>query len=955
MKRFVFAIAFVLVCESVVFAGDRRYPFEQIELDNGMKVVTLEDFSCPIVAVQVWYHVGSKDEDPERQGFAHMFEHMMFRGTDLVSPEDFDNYTHRVGGDNNAYTAFDQTVYVMELPSTQLELALWLEAERMAFLKIDKEGFDTERKVVEEERRQGLNAPYGTVLEKLLAEIFHEHPYRWSPIGKIPHLRAATIDELGAFWDTYYVPNNATLVVVGAVKHADVQRLAKEYFGWIPRCPAPPRVTIKEPEQQKARVVKLKEDKGPLPVVGAVYRTVPSHHPDQLPLQVLMGVVGGGESSRLYVDAVKEQKIAQVAMGGAFGLEHDGVLGAGGMLIPSPFGNKKKALMQTIKRHLKRVVDEPITEAELNKMKNQMRRGEVTGALTAASKAGLLGQYAVLYGDAERVNRQLDEIDAVTIEDVQRVAKKYLKKRRRISILIEPDVGSVVGSLFGGDDEEGAADAGPTTQPAENRIAKRTGPKADAVRPADFPTKPPYGALLDEFPDIPHVAKTLPNGLKVVVVENHEVPMVWFMLGTESGAWTEEKPGIASTAMNMLTKGTQDHDAKQLAEILESNAISLSGSAGMDTARVSASALLPQMDLAMELLVEVVQRPTFPKEEFDILQQQTRMGLMVSSKEPSYLADREFRQRLYGDHPYSRTATGELEDIGNVKIEDLKTWWTRHLRPDNAVMYVAGDITSEAAFKLIDAHLGGWKVEGEFKRPAPAGVPEKKATHIYIVDRPGSIQSQIRVGHLGITRRHSDYYVSRVLSTIFGGSFNSRLNKAIRVEKGLTYGARGGLSARRFEGALRISTFTKTPSTAETVQTILDEIVKIRSATATADEISDTKTYITGSFPGSRETPSATVSDLWMIETQNLPEDYLRRYLAGVKAATGEAVMQAAKALIDPDHLIIVIVGEAEKITADLAKIAPVTVVGTSAGEDEPADKDAPAEEGKPSATAESE
>ncbi len=299
MKRLALSLAVVLLCAPVLLASERRYPFKEIKLENGLTVISLEDFSCPIVAVQVWYHVGSKDEDPARQGFAHMFEHMMFRGTDRLGATDHFDHLRRVGGNTNAYTAFDQTVYVEELPSNQLELAFWLEAERMAFLKIDQDGFDTERKVVEEERRMGLNSPYGTVPEKLLAQIYEKHPYRWTPIGKIPHLRSATIDELQAFWDRYYVPNNATLVVVGAVKNAEIQRLARKYFSWIPACPDPPRVTVREPPQTKNKTVRIMEDKGPLPIVGVLYRTVPNDHPDQLPLGMLLGIVGGGESSRL--------------------------------------------------------------------------------------------------------------------------------------------------------------------------------------------------------------------------------------------------------------------------------------------------------------------------------------------------------------------------------------------------------------------------------------------------------------------------------------------------------------------------------------------------------------------------------------------------------------------------------------------------------------------------------
>ena len=269
MKCLALALCAFLLATSPALAADRRYPFEQTELKNGMKVITLEDFSCPIVAVQVWYHVGSKNEEPGRQGFAHMFEHMMFRGTDRLSETaHFDNI-RRVGGDCNAYTNFDQTVYIEELPANQLELALWLESERMAFLKIDKKGFETERKVVEEELRMGINRPYGRVPERLLEKIFSDHCYGWTPGGQISNLRQAKVEEVSAFWDKYYAPNNATLVVVGAVKHADAQALAKKYFEWIPPCPQPPRPECKivPPTPQTTAA----GDKGPLPIVGDLH------------------------------------------------------------------------------------------------------------------------------------------------------------------------------------------------------------------------------------------------------------------------------------------------------------------------------------------------------------------------------------------------------------------------------------------------------------------------------------------------------------------------------------------------------------------------------------------------------------------------------------------------------------------------------------------------------------
>src|SRR5713101_8275717 len=270
----------------------KMYDYRDITLDNGLRVLTLEDHSCPIVAVHLWYHVGSKDERPERQGFAHMFEHMMFQGTDRLNNTDHFNYIRRTGGDCNAYTSFDQTVYIQTLPANQLERALWLEAERMGFLRIDQTSFDTERKVVEEERRMGLNRPYGTLPEKALAEIFKVHPYGWTPIGKISHLRASPAQELRDFWMRYYVPNNATLVMVGDIHHDEAQKLAKKYFGWMPREADPPRVTVQEPMPKEAREITLSEDNAPAPIVAVGWRTVPARHDDAIHLELLGLILG---------------------------------------------------------------------------------------------------------------------------------------------------------------------------------------------------------------------------------------------------------------------------------------------------------------------------------------------------------------------------------------------------------------------------------------------------------------------------------------------------------------------------------------------------------------------------------------------------------------------------------------------------------------------------------------
>jgi zinc protease len=932
MKALVNAVAVLGLVAAAAFAQPaakptRPFDFKQTTLSNGMRVITMEDFSCPTVAVQVWYHVGSKDESPERQGFAHMFEHMMFRGTDHLGPKDHFELIRRVGGDCNAFTIFDNTTYVNELPANQLPLMLWLESERMAALKIDDGGFQTERKVVEEERRLGLNQPYGQVLEKLLAGIFTQHPYRWSTIGQIPHLRAATPQELQDFWDKYYVPSNATLVIVGAVKNEDAQKLAEQYFGWIPRCPDPPRITGLEPEQKEPKALEIQEDKGPVPIAGFVYRTVKSGDPDEVPLQILFSVLGGGESSRLHKDLVREKKVAVVALAGQFSLEQDGLGGMGGALMP--FGDTQKVL-DALQEHVDRVRKDGITEAELTKAKNQMLRGVVTTSLTVVSKANLLGQAATIEGDPEVANRQIDDIRKVTLADVKRVANEYLVPERRTTVTIKPSLlGMVKGFLAGGGKGAKEDEGAPEPEPPAGERAKPHSPKALAKRPSSLPEKPPLAPVVKSLPEVKTVEDTLPNGLRVVVLENHEVPFVTATLGILVGAYTEDpaKPGVATMACDMITKGTSKHDAVALAEELERNAISIGAGADLDAASVNASAVADQFATMIPLMAEVVREPTFPASEFETVRNQALTGMMIQSKQAEYQAEREFRRRLFGSHPYARTASGEVEDVQKLKAEDLAPWWKKYVRPDLSVLYVAGDVNPKAAIDLAKASFGDWKVEGAKPETTTPPVPQAQATHIWLVDRPGSVQSQIRVGQIGATRLHPRYFQTVVLSQVFGGSFGSRLNDSIRVKKGLTYGAGGGFSAARFAGTFRASTFTKTPTTGQTVKAVIEEIQRLIDEPPKGDELDIARSYLAGSFVGDRETPQAQIGDLWTIERYGLSKDYFSQYLAAVSSATTEDLAAAAKALVRPDKLVIVVVGEADRIKDDLAAIAPVTIV----------------------------
>lgn len=895
----------------------KQFDYRHIELDNGLDVITLEDFSCPIVAVQLWYHVGSKNEDPNRQGFAHMFEHMMFRGTDKLGPTDHFKFIRQVGGSSNGYTSFDRTVYLETLPADQIELALWLEAERMAFLKIDQEAFDTERKVVEEERRMGLNEPYGTIVEQLLPELFKVHPYRWPPIGNIAHLRATTVPELRDFWSRYYVPSNGTLIIVGAVEHKKAQDLAKKYFGWIPRYNEPASVKIQEPVVKSGRFVSIKEDNAPAPAVGVVYRTVPLKDSDTTTMDILAEILGGGNSSRLYRELVAQKQMAVAAESFMWSLEQDGLFAAGAVM--SPLFSDANGVLSIIEKNIDRFRSEPVSERELMKAKNQMLRGLVTQNLKIDSKARMLGSAAVEIGDVSQVNQQLDDIRKVTTDDILRVAKKYLTPDRVLKVSVKRNL---LGALMSKKKEEENA---PITAEPE-KVAPKPG-RPGVVRSGDFPNEPPLAPISAGKLTPKYSSKVLGNGFKVLVVPNQEVPFITVQLGLLSGGWTEDKPGTASMTMKMLTKGTAKHSEAELADELETYAISLSGSGGMDTSSVSMGALTEHIERGMSLMGEVVFSPTFPEQEFIKLRKQVLTSLAVSSAEPSYIAEKQFRQRLYGEHPYSRTATGEVEDVNALVVGDLQKWWTQFARPDKAVLIFAGDINEKQAFALAEKTFGSWKVPSAKVAKQLPSLTQPGSTHIYLVDRPGSVQSQIRAGHLGITRHDDGYFVSRLVSNYFGWAFNSRLNETIRVQKGLTYGAWGSYIAQRFAGELKVGTFTKTESTAETVMAVLDEIKRLKNEGPSDEELSSSQSFFMGSFLRGRETPQQVASDLWLIESQQLGSDYLERLLAGIAKADKGDCEKLVGSTIDAEKLVIVVVGEAAKLKEPLEKIAPVTVI----------------------------
>jgi len=893
------------------------FDYRQTTLENGLTVITLEDFSAPLVAVQVWYAVGSKDEQPDRQGYAHMFEHMMFKGTDRVGDEDHFNFIRKVGGACNAYTSFDQTVYLQTLPSRELELALWLEAERMAFLRIDQETFDTERKVVEEELRMGENRPYGNVFKKMAAELFSVHPYRWTPIGNIAHLRATSVADLRAFWNTYYVPNNATLIIVGAVKHADAVKAAKRYLGWIPAGPQPPRIDIVEPTPTDARTIIIDDENAPSGQTILAWHTVPAGDPDETALDFLSEILGGGNSSRVYRRLVADSQMAVEAGSWAYNLQQAGLFSVSATLPPT--SEAYETVLAALEAELDAIRTEGVRPEELEKARNQLLKRTVTSALGVENKARMLGSAAVTVGNVARVNTLLDEIRAVAADDVQRVANRWLGKNKAFRFIVRKNAD---GMLSARKDKE---DAPVTAEP--ETIAPPPG-RPGAVRPATFPAAAPFANVGSTVFDLPSQEAKLPNGLTVMVVSNRKTPYVTATLGINNGAWTEHKPGLAAMTLAMLTRGTTTRSEAQLAAELEQYAITLSGSADRDNAVVSMDCLSEHLERAMTLTADVVLNPAFDPQEFAKLLTQEIAGLKIRLQDPDYLAETAFYKAVFGEHPYGRPVKGTPEELRRLSTEDLKLWWQKFARPDQATLIFAGDITLTQAVRLAETHLGKWKTDLVEMGLMLPDIPQPSPTHIVLVDRPGSVQTQLHVGHLGITRRQQpDYFYGLLAGNYFGGSFNSRLNDNLRVKRGLTYGAQGGFTPLTMAGTFEISTFTRNEAVAESVKVIIEQVRQFQTVPPSQEEFNQTRSFFLGSFARHRETPQQIARDLWMMQSQRLGGDYLKKLFAAIEKATPQDCVAFAQKNVRPDELVIVAVGDAAAIKERLEEIAPVTVV----------------------------
>ncbi len=703
--------------------------FQQEMLENGLRVIYAPLHQAPVVHVRVLYHVGSRDERPDRQGFAHMFEHMMFRGSAHVKPEQHMKLIDDVGGISNAFTSFDQTVYHDTIPASALEMALYLEADRMSSFKVTEDIYKIERKVVAEEWRIRQNRPYGNLYDDFLKNAFVSHSYRWTPIGNMDDLRRAPVSELQEFFNTYYLPNNAVLVVSGDIDVDAARAMVRRYFAWIPRGPDVPRIAPAEPEQTQARQATVNY-RVPLPAVVVGYHLPPYRSDDQYALSILATILGDGRASRLDRLLVNNDNPQCVGVGAEYmPLEDGGIFGVNATVMQ---GKNADGVEKTLEKAVAEVLATGVSEDELNKAKTQARISEVRSHETATSLATELGDEALFADDPGRVNRNLAKLDAVTAADVQAVAKKYLTPEKSTVLRVNPDPLGRNARAAAAITTQASMDVpvAPSTRQVEPR---------DVHFPADYPTTPP-APRLKLNPAFKKGAESEIDGVKVIVMPDHRLPLVSWNLTVRRGSHLDPagKEGLAGLTDSMLRRGCADLSFEKLNEDLESRAITLEVADGGDVTRVIGASATDELDHGLLRTRQVLFSPTFPQDEFNREKEQLVNGLALSQENPSTVAEHDMAAALFGNSPLGVTPTPQ--SVSAITLDDVKTFYAGQYRREGAILVLAGDLSVERGRALAGELLAAWPKQQSSAAQAPKyefpDIPSQR--HIELVDRPGA-------------------------------------------------------------------------------------------------------------------------------------------------------------------------------------------------------------------------
>ena len=856
---------------------------EKFILDNGLTLIVHEDHKAPIAAVNLWYHVGSKNEKLGKTGFAHLFEHLMFNGSENFNDDYFQALERMGGTDLNGTTNFDRTNYFQNVPVAALDAVLWLESDRMGHFEgaISQERLDEQRGVVQNEKRQGENQPYGKWFNSLVKSCFNPgHPYHHTVIGSMEDLDAASLDDVKEWFTNYYGPANAVISVAGDVDTEEVLAKVKRYFGDIPSGPPVTKQTVNI-AKRTGTIREIQEDRVPQSRISMVWNVTEWGNPEAFLLDFAAGALADGKNSRLYKRLVYDEQIASRV--NAFNWENEL---AGLFVIQADVkpGVSNEEVEKALNEELEKFMKEGPTDREMMRIKTQYFANFTRGIERIGGfggKSDILASNEVYGGSPDFYKQRLKGMRDATKEAVVKASNKWLRDGKYV-LEINPF-------------------------PQYSTIASEV----------DRSKLPELGETVKAtFPDLERA--TLSNGMQVVLAQRKTVPMVQFNLMLDAGYAADQfaKPGTASLALNMMDEGTENRTSLQINDELAMLGARLSAFSNLDVSSVTLNALKANLDPSLEILADVVLNPSFPQQDFDRLKKEQIVNIQREKKTPFQMALRVFPKLMYGEgHAYGTplTGSGYESSIAEMNREDLIQFYQTWFKPNNATLVVVGDITMGEVRSKVEKLFKKWD-KGEVPQKNLANV-KPGANRVYLLDRPGSEQSIIFAGHVTAPYGKTDEIALTMMNNILGGEFTSRVNMNLREDKGWAYGA--GTFTLDAQGQRPFIAYApvQTDKTSESMVEVNKELKNyVGSQPATEEEFRKTQKNEVLSLSGQWETMGRVGGSVAEIIRFGLSDDYYQKYAENLESLSLEDVRKTAEEVLSPQDLSWVVVGDKEKI-----------------------------------------
>jgi len=866
-------------------------PYQKFVLNNGLTVIVHEDHKAPIVAINIWYHVGSKNEKPGKTGFAHLFEHLMFGGSENYHGRYLDAMERIGATDLNGTTNNDRTNYFEDVPTSAVDYALWMESDRMGHLlgSFDEKTLTLQRGVVQNEKRQGENQPYG-VTEQLITENTYPagHPYSWTVIGSMEDLNAASMSDVKEWFRTYYGPSNAILVLAGDIDLNTAKEKVEKYFGDIPAGPPIGK--------QEAWVAKMTgthrgtvQDRVPQARIYKVWNVPQYGTPDADYLMLVSRCLAQGRVSRLYKRLVYDDQIATDVQAN---VDENEIGSQFYITATARPGQDLAKVEKELDEELARFLEGGPEPQELARVKTQYEAAFIRGIDRIGGfggKSDVLARGQAFLGDPGAYKVQLQRVRDASVQDLKSAARRWLSDG--VYILEVHPFPSYKTSTVSADRSK----LPPTGAPPELKL-----PKLERA--------------------------TLSNGLKVVVAERHEIPVVEFRLQVDAGYAADQlaAPGTATMTTSLLDGGTAKRSALQISEEAASLGAQMRASSSLDTSDVSLSALKSNLDRSLELYADVILHPSFPEADFRRQQKQQIAAIQREKVNPGAMGMRVFPALLYGpQHAYGTPLTGSGTEASVSKLtrEDLVKFHETWFKPNHSTLIVVGDTNLADLTPKLEKLFDGWK-QGDIPAKNIATVRYQPKPVVYLIDRPGAIQSVILAGEIAPPRNNPDEVAIETMNNILGGTFGARINMNLREDKHWSYGARTQMVSARGQRPYLVIAPVQTDKTKESMAEINKELRGIVSERPpTPDELAKVQANETLRLPGSRETMAEVANSIEPLVEYGLPDDYYDKFAGRVRALQVADVEAIAKRVVRPDNLVWVVVGDRSKIEAGVREL----------------------------------